>query len=492
MVERVGPTAQLCRWVAAIGFQDLPEEVRREAVTLLYDQVGCMVASATLPSCQPVVDLVQQVGGTGDCSIVGHPLRTSLLYAALANGTIGHGDEVDSTGQHGTGHYAASAVPAVLSVGQALGSPGNEVVRALVLGSEVAARLQTIIFKYAARDIFYASITGALGCAVNAGVLLGLDADQLENALGLAASGASGLTSHHTEENHQTKSLQRGRAAEVGVMSALLASRGVLGPREILTAENGFFDAFLGIREVGAEAVDGLGDCYLMRDLAYKRYAVGAPNQAPVYALLEAMRRNELTADEISEIEVSLSWGAYETVTTNRHPSVDMESILAVTAVHGELTFSHIHRPEFRQDPRVSAFLDRARILIIPRPGHSTRGNRLDIGLTVRATGGQGNHPGASLPAHGLWRNPAEVPGPGRPQAGWSLRPGVGTSNCWRWRRPRVLLPWYPRWKYPIDRLDSSAGRRGASCLRDRNVRGKASGAGLSPAPVSRRQLPAG
>ena len=28
-------------------------------MTLLYDQVGCMLASATLPSCQPVVALVR-------------------------------------------------------------------------------------------------------------------------------------------------------------------------------------------------------------------------------------------------------------------------------------------------------------------------------------------------------------------------------------------------------------------------------------------------
>ena len=386
---RKSPTGELCRWIASTGYEDLPEEVRREAVTLIYDQVGCMIASATLPACQPVVDLVKQVGGAGDCSIIGHPLRTSLLYAALANGTIGHGDEVDSTGQQGTGHYAASAVPTVLSVGQSLGASGREVVRGLVLGAEVAARLQSIIFKYAARDIFYASITGALGCAVNAGTLLGLNAEQLENALGLAASGASGLTSHHLEENHQTKSLQRGRAAEVGVMSALLASQGVLGPKEILTVESGFFDAFLGVKEVGAEVIDGLGEEFLMRELAYKRYAVGAPNQTPVYALLEAMRQNELTAEEISEIEVSVSRGAFETVTTNRHPSVDMESILAVAAVYGELTFIHIHRPEFREDPRVAAFRDRARILIIPRPGHATRGNRLDIGLTLRTVGGQ-------------------------------------------------------------------------------------------------------
>jgi len=178
-------------------------------------------------------------------TIVGHTVRASLTDAALANGTIGHGDEVDSTGQQGTGHYAASAVPAVLTVGQYVGASGQQLVRALALGSEVAARLQSIIYQYRPDTPFYATVSGALGVTVNAGLLLGLDSDQMEHAIGLAASGACGLTSHHREELHQTKSLDRGRAVMAGVLSALLAQRGFHGPKEVLTAENGFFDAFL-------------------------------------------------------------------------------------------------------------------------------------------------------------------------------------------------------------------------------------------------------
>ena len=118
MTTNVGPTAMLCQWVCSIQYEDLPAEVRKDTVTLLYDQVGCMIASAVLPTCQPVVDLVRKLGGPEECSIVGHPFRTSVSNAALANGTIGHGDEVDATGQQGAGHYAASAVPTVLTVGQ--------------------------------------------------------------------------------------------------------------------------------------------------------------------------------------------------------------------------------------------------------------------------------------------------------------------------------------------------------------------------------------
>jgi len=51
MASTTSPTATLCHWVCSTPYGDLPAEVRQETVTLLYDQVGCMLASATLPSC---------------------------------------------------------------------------------------------------------------------------------------------------------------------------------------------------------------------------------------------------------------------------------------------------------------------------------------------------------------------------------------------------------------------------------------------------------
>jgi hypothetical protein len=123
-------------------------------------------------------------------------------------------------------------------------------------------------------------VGGALGAAVGAGLLLGLDAGQIEQALRLAVSGACGLSSHHREPWHQIKSLNHGRAAEAGVLSALLAQEGFHGPTEVLTIEHGFFNAFLGLPGVSHEVVDGLGNHYLMRQIAYKRYPVGGPRPA--------------------------------------------------------------------------------------------------------------------------------------------------------------------------------------------------------------------
>jgi 2-methylcitrate dehydratase PrpD len=348
-----------------------------------------MIASATLPSCQPVVEVVRRLSPPGVCSIVGHPVRTSVTQAALANGTIGHGDEVDSTGQHGTGHYAATTVPTVLSAGQYAGASGQEFIRALALSSEVAARLQSILGHYGTRSQFTASVGGALGAAVGASLLLGLDAGQMEHALGVAASGACGLSSHHLEPLHQIKSLNHGRAAEAGVLSALLAQEGFHGPKEVLTIENGFFDAFLGLPDAGHEVVDGLGERYLMRQIAYKRYPVGGPDQTPLHAFLHLIKQHELAAEDIEQVEVSVSRGAFHTVMTNKHPSVHLETILSLAAVYGEITFRHIHDPIYREDPRVKTFRDRSRLLIIPRPEPASMGQRLEMGLTVRTRSGE-------------------------------------------------------------------------------------------------------
>ena len=246
MASTTSPTTTLCHWVCSTLYADLPVEVRQETVTLLYDQVGCMLVSATLPSCQPVVALVRRLSPPGPCSIVGHAVRTSVTQAALANGTIGHGDEVDSTGQHGTGHYAATTVPTALSVGQYVDASGQAFIRALALSLQVAARLQSLLGHDGTRSQFTASVGGALGAAVGAGLLLGLDVAQMEDALGLAASGACGLSSHHREALHQIKSLNDGRAAEAGVLSALLVQEGFHGPPEVLTWSTAFSTPFSG------------------------------------------------------------------------------------------------------------------------------------------------------------------------------------------------------------------------------------------------------
>jgi 2-methylcitrate dehydratase PrpD len=348
-----------------------------------------MIASATLPTCQPVVDMVKAMGGNNDCSIVGHPVKTSPIFAALANGTIGHGDEVDATGQHGTGHFAAVTVPAAITVGQYAGVSGKELIRALTLGSEVAARINNVqagVFDHPRRH-FTDSIGSIIGAAILSGVLLKLDAKEMEHAVALAASQASGINAIYYDPTHHSKSFQYGNACQGGVVAALLAKRGFHGPPGVLTLEHGFFDAFTGYAGFGNRVVDDLGEKYLMSQIAYKRFPVGGPDQTPLYIFLQIIKQHDLKADDIDGLEVTLSRGAFLTVATLKYPPVHMRTVLSMAAVFGEFDFRHINDPKYYEDPRVEAFKERIKLL--PEPGWSSQASRLEVTVRVRTRSGQ-------------------------------------------------------------------------------------------------------
>ena len=388
-MSSIGPTAKICEWVCATRYEDIPEDVRDEALRVLYDEVGAMIAGATLESCKPIVDLVRKLGGSGECTVVGHPLRAPLLNAAMANGAIGHADEVDPTSVHGAGHFAATMVPTALTVGQYAGASGKVFVRAFVLGAEIAARMQSTLNSQDARPEFYYSAGAALGAAVTTGLLLGLTADKMEHALGAAAMGCAPLMSLHHEDLHQTKALAySGRTARAGVESALLAQHDFHSPREILTTENGFFHAFTGDRELGHQVVTDLGKKYLMKDLLYKRYSVGGPNLAPLYAILQLLKAHKLTGEEIEQIEVTGAGGRGVGI-VDRHPSIHTETVLALAACYGEYTFQHAHDLSYCKAPRYVDFLKKTRIILVPRAGPSVRAHRLEAKMTVRTRDGR-------------------------------------------------------------------------------------------------------
>ena len=85
------------------------------------------------------------------------------------------------------------------------------------------------------------SVIGVLGAAAAAGKLLRLDAQKMAFALALAASQASGLKGNF---GTMGKPFHAGKAAESGVVAALLSASGFTACPDILDVKNGFCDVF--------------------------------------------------------------------------------------------------------------------------------------------------------------------------------------------------------------------------------------------------------
>ena len=213
------------------SFDRLPAEVVDRSKEMMVNAAAVALAAAAQPEGRTLTQFVQEMQGNGKCTIIGMGLRTSPIYAALANGTMIHLlDFDDEIFQRGV-HPSSTVLPVVLALGELNGYAGKDVLSAYALGCEVIAKLGGICDPVWPLD----SVAGNIGATVAAALLLGLEGGQIEGALGIACGEAGGIQANLATGS---RALQCGRAAMNGIMAATLAQRGFTGATGSATAPN--------------------------------------------------------------------------------------------------------------------------------------------------------------------------------------------------------------------------------------------------------------
>lgn len=360
-------TETLTEWLVSRHWEDLPQAVRGKASDVVFDSVGAMIACSRLPEVVAIVGFLRRMGGTAECTTIGHEGLTSVVNAAMANGGMAHGDEVDPVHLISAGgHVAAGPVPAALTVGQWIDASGSEVLRAVVLGYEVGGRLMTIFYRerdYVARRFYPTAVVGTISSAVAAGVLLGLNPGQMQVAMCLAAYQAAGPDNMTKDPAHMGKTFQVGAANRNGVTAALLAQQGCHAPIDILDGSHSLFDAYLGAPDAGGEMLKGLGENYSIADVMHKRYPVGSPNQTYLQGLFGLVEEHAIKPADIAAIEVQLTKRQVQRVPTSRHASISALAVCAIAAAHGKLDFYRLHDPAGALDATAVAMQQRIKLI---------------------------------------------------------------------------------------------------------------------------------
>jgi 2-methylcitrate dehydratase PrpD len=227
--------------------------------------------------------------------------------AALANATIIHALDYDDMDAE-VGHPSAAVIPAALAVAEVVGASGRELVDAIVIGYEVAARLGRAAGSTGgpyARGFHGTSIYGVFGAAAAAGRLMGLDVDQLRRAFGIAASEASGVRANF---GTNVKPYHAGECNRAGVVAAFLARDGFAADRNVIETKFGWGDAICGGNYDATRLTDGLGESLAIEKGAWiKRFPCCGANHAAICAVTELMRRENLKADDVDSVEVHQS-----------------------------------------------------------------------------------------------------------------------------------------------------------------------------------------
>ena len=272
-MPKISVAEQLAERVAALHGDRLPKSLRQKCEELLIDVVGLCV---TARNEDYIKSALAGCDDEGPCTAIGHTRGLSAASAAFVNGTAAHGEDFDDTFEGGPVHAGAVIVPAVLGVCERHKPDGHAAFFGIAVGTEVMCRLSTVVPKAVHKAGFHpTAIFGAMGAAAGVSAALGLSARQLVDALGIAASMASGII-EYLAEGTWTKRLHPGWAAQSGIRAALLARGGFIGPRTVFEGVHGLFHGFAHTTKGDYGALTGdFGTRWVTETLAFKPYPCG-------------------------------------------------------------------------------------------------------------------------------------------------------------------------------------------------------------------------
>ena len=297
----VGETRALASFCAGLGFEELPSEVVDKVKYCLLDWLGSALAGSRLEPAAIVVGLVDALGGAPESTIVNHAGRTNCVNAALANGVMSHILELDDVHKASILHPAAPIIPAALALAEREKADGRALITAIVAGYEAGIRLGEAVGPSHYRFWHSTGTCGTFGAAAASGVVLGLDGEEMANALGNAGTQASGLW-QFLAEGAMSKHLHPGRAASTGVLSALLAEGGFTGSTTILEGERGFCNATSSDHRLDG-ITEGLGQGFKILETSFKVHASCGHTHSAVDAAIQ-IRGGGLETEEIATVRI--------------------------------------------------------------------------------------------------------------------------------------------------------------------------------------------
>jgi 2-methylcitrate dehydratase PrpD len=276
--------------------------------------------------------------------------------AAFANSLLIHSADYDDTFDRTATHTNVTCLPAALSMAELLDHNGKALITAVALGVDLTCRLALVSHLF--HGWHNTTTVGIFGAAAAAGKILGLDRAQMVNALGIAYSQAAG-NRQGREDGAQTKRLQPAFAAKAGLISALLAKRGVSGARNIFQGQWGFFRLYRDYEqpyepEQWAQALTSeLGIRFEGVNLGAKPYPCVRCSHAPIDGALQLAAEHDINPDDIEKVTVFTNERVIDTAggpfVIRTNPEVDAKFSIPYT-VAVALTRKKVTLEDFKEE----------------------------------------------------------------------------------------------------------------------------------------------
>jgi len=371
-------STELARWAAGVTFEDLPKDIVAATKLRVLDVIGLALAGAETDFGRSVRNAALAISTPGPCCILGFGDRVGVTTAAFANGAFSQALEFDDTHNESIVHMSSPAVAAALALSEFTRVSGRDLITAIAIGNEVSCRVGSVSSGELHRRGFHPTgLFATFGAAYLAGKLLGLEADALARAAGIAGSFASGLLECWVDGT-QTKFLHPGWSAQSGITAALLARAGVTGPAQVFEGRWGLFATH--VQDPNAHRdftrIDNrLGEQWESRNSSFKPFPAAHVIHPYISAVLRLRGKHGIQPRDVERIECPVTAFIVTIVcepaaeklapASDSHGRVSLQYSLAEALYHGALGKA-AYSAESLQNPEILALARRVHYRVDP------------------------------------------------------------------------------------------------------------------------------
>ena len=300
------PTQQLATFCAGLQWPAIPSDARERTKELVLDHVGVAIRGSATESARAVRRYVARTSPSGRSSQLGVDARAAASWAALANGVAAHSIEMDDVTTESSLHPGVAVIPAAIALAEERGVGATAFLEAVVAGYEVTMRVGNALGGANAygRGFHPTGVAGAFGAAAAASRVLGLDAEGITRAMGIAGTMASGSL-EYLADGSWTKRLNAGWAAHAGVVAAELAVEGFTGPASAIEGTHGALRSFTDNANPERLLAD-LGSPLQVMRVSIKPYGCCRYNHGIIDAVLQLRSEHGLTPDAVASMTLHI------------------------------------------------------------------------------------------------------------------------------------------------------------------------------------------
>ena len=367
--------------VLAVRFEDLDTRIVENAKNRIIDVLGCVIGGANAAGNQGLINTVRKWGGSPEATIMVHGGKVPAGNAAMVNSIMcrSYDFEVMSIvleDEWIPSHHSGTTVMTALTLGEAYGGSGKEVLTTMVAGDDVVSRVLAAggwDFSLGWDGTMTLPIFGSIPIA---GRIMGLNAYQMRHAFGIGLNMIAGAI-QSLWDGAATFKLGQGTSARNGIFAAELAKEGWTGVEDALLSKYGYYYLYgKGTCERPEILTQFLGKRFYVEE-TFKSHPCGWPNQGPIQCAMAIAQKVTIKAEDVEEVLIRLPARSLTIYYAKPYRAGDFPHAsgifsyqfnVATALLNGEVQLEHYTERAIK-DSQLNALINKTKCVELPDAG---------------------------------------------------------------------------------------------------------------------------